>query len=479
MQLLPLLSPKTPNSSSRLINFILISSSLCIIYLFLSLVLLHTSNMVSLTSPRAVSSQETSIDHVVFGIASNGNSWLKRKEYVKLWWRPNRMRGCVFLDNMPPNAAPDNDSDSSSLPPICISENTTRFQYTYRGGLRSAIRVARVVSETVALNHSDVRWFVFGDDDTVFFAENLVKTLSKYDHVLWHYVGTNSEIVLQNKFFSFDMAFGGAGFAISYPLAKVLASVFDSCLERYPHLYGSDGRVHACIAELGIGLTHEPGFHQMDVRGNIFGLLAAHPNTPLISLHHLDHTDPIFPNMTTTNALNHLLQASKLDPHRLLQQTVCYDRWFSWTVSVSWGYAVQVFATHVFLPDMIRTEQTFGPWKRGHALGESFRFDTRARHPDPCRRPVVFYFDGAGWGGDGVVESRYRRMTVENCSFDALTSPRKLEEVRVVSRKLELGVKQLQAPRRQCCDLLPSTAGKVMEISIRECGEEELIYMHP
>lgn len=165
---------------------------------------------------------------------------------------------------------------------------------------------------------------------------------------------------------------------------------------------------------------------QMDVRGNIFGLLAAHPNTPLISLHHLDHTDPIFPNMTTTNALNHLLQASKLDPHRLLQQTVCYDRWFSWTVSVSWGYAVQVFATHVFLPDMIRTEQTFGPWKRGHALAESFRFDTRARHPDPCRRPVVFYFDGAGWGGDGVVESRYRRMTVENCSFDALTSPRKL-----------------------------------------------------
>ncbi|KAL7185719.1 hypothetical protein ACSBR2_027643 [Camellia fascicularis] len=35
------------------------------------------------------------------------------------------------------------------------------------------------------------------------------------------------------------------------------------------------------------------------------------------------------------------------------------------------------------------------------------------------------------------------------------------------------------APRRHCCDILPSSAGKTMEISIRQCREEELIYMHP
>lgn len=189
---------------------------------------------------------------------------------------------------------------------------------------------------------------------------------------------------------------------------------------------------------------------QMDIRGNIFGLLAAHPNTPLISLHHLDHTDPIFPNMTTTKALNHLLQASKFDPHRLLQQTVCYDPWFSWTVSVSWGYAVQVFPNHVFLTDAIRAEKTFGPWKRGHVLAESFGFDTRVRQPDPCRRPVVFYFDGAGLDGDRVVRSKYRRrMSVENCSVDA-SSPRRIEEVRVVSRKMELGVKQVLCLKLRC-----------------------------
>lgn len=59
------------------------------------------------------------------------------------------------------------------------------------------------------------------------------------------------------------MAFGGGGFAISAPLARVLARVLDSCLDRYPHLYGSDARIFACLSELGVGLTPEPGFHQV------------------------------------------------------------------------------------------------------------------------------------------------------------------------------------------------------------------------
>ncbi|XP_052177918.1 uncharacterized protein LOC127791833 [Diospyros lotus] len=464
---------QSSSSSSRLINLILISSSLCIVYFFLSLVFLHGSNskFEDSSSPEAVL-PSTSIEHVVFGIASNRNSWHKRKDYVKLWWRPDQMRGCVFLEGMAPS-----DNDTGLLPPVCVSEDTSRFRYTYRGGLRSAIRVARVVAETVALNHSNVRWFVFGDDDTFFFPENLVKTLSKYDHELWHYVGTNSEIIMQNKFFSYDMAFGGAGFALSYPLAKVLAKVFDSCLDRYPHLYGSDGRVHACISELGIGLKHEPGFHQMDVRGNIFGLLAAHPNAPLVSLHHLDHTHPIFPKKTTAEALEHLQEASMADPHRLLQQTVCYDQWFSWTVSVSWGYAVQVYDRHMFLPDILRAEQTFSSWKRGQVLAQSFAFDIREPHPDPCRRATVFFFEKADSGRDGI-RSSYRRMVSDNCTFD-MTSPKRLEEIRVFSHRLHLDIKQLQAPRRHCCNVLPSSAGKVMEISIRECAEEELIHMHP
>ncbi|KAL8474384.1 hypothetical protein ACS0TY_031014 [Phlomoides rotata] len=462
--------PFKSQSCNRFTLLMIISCLSWSAYLMASSFVVWSTNATHFSSSLA-SSSSTSLEHVVFGIASNEKSWPIRKDSVRLWWRPQETRGCVFLESKPPNET----SDSSSLPPVCISEDTYRFRYTFRNGLRSAIRVARVVKETVALNHSNVRWFVFGDDDTLFFPENLVKTLSKYDHNLWYYIGSNSESFAQNKQFSYNMAFGGGGFAISYPLAKVLAKVFDSCIDRYPHLYGSDGRIHACITELGVTLTHHPGFHQMDIRGSMFGFLASHPIAPLVSLHHWEAMDPIFPKMTPMEALQHLFQAVRIDSQRILQQTVCYDRWFSWTISVSWGYAVQVFPHNVFLPDAIRTQETFVSWKRG-GINSHYDVDTLGYDPDPCRRPPVFFLHNVSSRRDGI-RSVYRMMTSDNCTFGS-GSPRKLEEIRVLSHKMELDYKQVEAPRRQCCDVLPSSVGNVMEIAIRECGEEELIYMH-
>ncbi|KAM6572709.1 hypothetical protein CsatA_016789 [Cannabis sativa] len=473
MQLFQQPSSKSHNFS-RLKGLAILSSSLLVLYFLLSLVFVNTNYLSTYTSSQYLVSPPTSLDHIVFGIASNKRSWAKRKDYIKLWWKPTQMRGCVFLEER----QQDSENDTASLPPICISGDTSRFRYTYRGGYRSAIRVARVVSETVALNHPDVRWYVFGDDDTVFFPENLVKTLSKYDHGLWYYIGTNSEIYEQNAFFGFGMAFGGAGFAISYPLAKVLAKVFDSCIERYPHLYGSDARIYSCMTELGIRLTHEPGFHQMDIRGDIFGLLASHPVTPLVSLHHLDFTNPIFPNMSTPQALNHLLKAANVDSQRILQQTICYDRRSSWTVVVSWGYAVQVFPGHVALPDVLHVQGTFRPWKiRGATLLSGlYSFTTRVPHPDTCRRPTIFFLDDVSTLPTETTTTTYRKSFV-NCSYDA-ASPRRLSGVRVFSQKLNLDIKQMQAPRRHCCDVAPSSGGEVMDVAIRECKEDELIHMH-
>ncbi|KAM3395398.1 hypothetical protein P3S68_004404 [Capsicum galapagoense] len=481
MQLFNLPSKAQYYSTNSFKSLIIISCFGCMIYLVCSNFLApnntnnkHFHTSIALQNDDGNSPTQTNLDHVVFGIASNELSWSKRKEYVKLWWKPNKMRGCVFLEKMPLFSS-NYTNNETDLPPICISEDTSHFKYTHKGGTSSAIRVARVVSETVALNHSNVRWFVFGDDDTIFFPENLVKTLSKYDHGFWYYIGTNSESFMQNKFFSYEMAFGGAGFAISYPLAKVLAKVFDSCIERYPHLYGSDGRIHVCLTELGVGLTREPGFHQMDFHGNVFGMLAAHPLRPLVSMHHIEKIDPIFPNMTTGRALEHLYNAASFDPHRILQQTVCYDRWFSWTVSVSWGYAVQVFNKNVLFPNVQRVQESYAPWKSSH-LGGLYDLDTKKYAFDPCQRQLVYFLDSVSSGINGT-ETVYTKKTSDKCKFD-MSSPRRLEKIRVLSNKLVLDKKQLLAPRRHCCDvLLPSASGNIMEIGIRECKEDELINM--
>ncbi|CAI9112792.1 OLC1v1013285C1 [Oldenlandia corymbosa var. corymbosa] len=445
-----------------------VSCLIFLVYLLLSSVLVPNVNQLYHSiSPQNVPlspASTTSLEHIVFGIASSNKTWFRRKEYVRLWWRPETMKGCVFLEEMPQNS-PSDTNDSVSLPPLCVSGDTSRFQYTDKIGLRSAIRVARMVSETVALNHNNVRWFVFGDDDTFFFPDNLAKTLAKYDHGLWYYVGTNSENFQANEIFSFEMAFGGAGFAISYPLAEVLAKVLDPCLERYPHVYGSDSRIYACLTELGVTLTHEPGFHQMDVRGNIFGLLAAHPTRPLVTFHHLDAIEPIFPNMTTLEALKHFTKATKLDPQRILQRAVCYDQRLSLTVSVSWGYTVQLIKGNVPLPDVLRAQQTFRSW----GMRPEANLDTQRYDSDPCRRPVVFFFDNVFSNGDEIVSIYKRREN--NC-----TNETKIDEIRVYSEKLDLDMKQ--APRRQCCDVLRSSANSVTG-RIRECGPAELIHMHP
>lgn len=221
----------------------------------------------SSSSSTAVSASipATSRRHLLFSVASSARSWPNRCSYVRLWYSPNTTRAFVFLDR--------NDTvpvDSSEYPPAVVSGDTSRFSYSFPGGLPSAVRVARVVKEVVELIDSgdggedgEVRWFVFGDDDTVFFVENLARTLAKYDHERWFYVGTISESFDQNSRNFFGMAFGGGGFAISASLARALAGVLDSCLLRYAHLYGSDARIYSCVAELGVGLTHEPGFHQV------------------------------------------------------------------------------------------------------------------------------------------------------------------------------------------------------------------------
>ncbi|KAG5545501.1 hypothetical protein RHGRI_017860 [Rhododendron griersonianum] len=425
-----LISKLLPRTPTRIKDLFLLLSSLLILYL------LHRPIPPTPYLLQLPTSPPTSLHHLLFSIASSSRSLPSRSHFLRLWHSPNTTRTYLFLDQPTvPDPYPD-----PTLPPTLVSSPTSSFPYSFPRGSRSAIRIARIVKESVSrLDTSGVRWFVFGDDDTVFFTDNLVRTLSKYDPEEWYYIGSGSEGYEPNMSNSFGMAFGGGGFAISASLARVLAGVLDSCL--------------------------------VDARGDIFGMLSAHPLSPLLSLHHLDHVDPIFPKMTRTNALGHLFKAVNVDPGRVLQQTVCYDRSNSLTVSVAWGYAIQVFEGNYYLPDLLRKQRTFSPWRRNKdILSKLYMFDTSEYVSDPCKRPVVFFLKSAVSRSKNVYTD-YSRHVVGNCSRTRAVND--LKQIRVFSQKLDLDVGEVKVLRRQCCDILPSFS-KLMVINIRQCGVDEL-----
>ncbi|KAK2414387.1 transferring glycosyl group transferase [Trifolium repens] len=423
--------------------------------------------------PAAAVEEPTKISHVLFGIGGSYVTWNTRHFYSELWWRQNVTRGFVWIDKEPPI----NETWPETSLPYKVSADTSSFKYTCWYGSRSAIRIARILKESFELGLDNVRWFVMGDDDTVFFTDNLITVLSKYDHNQMYYIGGNSESVEQDVIHFYTMAYGGGGFAISYPLAAELVKILDGCIDRYSEYYGSDQKVQSCISEIGVQITKEPGFHQVDIRGNPYGLLAAHPVAPLVSLHHLDYVDSIFPNMPRVESVKRLMTGYKLDPGRTVQQTFCYDHTRNWSVSVSWGYSVELYPFLLRAKDLETAFRTFKTW-RSWSDGP-FTFNTRPVSGDPCEKPLVYFMDRVVDVGEGLTRSGYTRnddVSGKVCERDDYLEVLGVEYINV-SAPLLLPNYWKEAPRRQCCEIIndADSVDNVVNVKIRGCQQFESV----
>lgn len=172
---------------------------------------------------------------------------------------------------------------------------------------------------------------------------------------------------------------------------------------------------------------------QYDVYGNLFGLLAAHPVSPFVSLHHLDVVEPIFPNMTRLEALQRLTIPMKLDSAGLIQQSICYDKQRKWTISVSWGFAVQIFRG-IFSPREIEMpSRTFLNWYR-RADYTAYAFNTRPVTRNPCQKPFVFYLSKAKLV-NSTTQSEYERYRIPypECRWK-MADPSALDKVLVYKK---------------------------------------------
>lgn len=155
---------------------------------------------------------------------------------------------------------------------------------------------------------------------------------------------------------------------------------------------------------------------QVDVRGDVYGMLAAHPVAPLVSLHHLDYVKPISPNKPSQlESLQSLFSAYRVDPARILQQAFCYEAgagaWLMLSVSVSWGYTVQVYPWVVTPQELETPLQTFKTW-RSFSNGP-FIFNTRPLgdpKKDPCARPFIFFLERVLDNQTDATVSQYTRV---------------------------------------------------------------------
>jgi hypothetical protein len=147
---------------------------------------------------------------------------------------------------------------------------------------------------------------------------------------------------------------------------------------------------------------------QFDIRGDPYGILAAHPLAPLLSLHHLDYLNPMFPNQTQIESLKSLMHAYRVDPARILQQSFCYNYRRKWSVSIAWGYTIQLYTTLLPAKDLetpLLTFKTWRSWKDG-----PFTFNTRPMSSDPCGQPVTYFLDKVQKVGKSGTLTTYKRF---------------------------------------------------------------------
>ncbi|KAJ4724298.1 Protein of unknown function (DUF604) [Melia azedarach] len=415
------------------------------------------------------SNSPTNIGHIVFVILGSINSLRYRKPYIEAWWRENITRGNLWLDEFPTKKFL---PWPSSSPPFRVNQDLRKWEIYPKLAKPGQIRMFHSILEAIQIENAtnsnkDVRWYVMGDDDTLFFQENLVEVLGKYDHTKYYYIGTNSESVSPNHGISFDMGFGGAGYALSYAFVEVLASKIEGCIERYPHFHFSSFLSHICFADLGVDLTIEKGFHQIDLQGDISGLLSSHPNSPLISLHHFDYVYPIFPFKSRSESINHLMTAAKSDESRLLQQTICYHRQSNWSFSLSWGYSAHIYES-IFPRSFLRKPlQTFRPWGRA-----GFMFNTRQLNKNPCEAPHVFFLETVERFKEEQVVTNYTRGRPRNmpvCSENGNHSADLISKIRVFSP----GKGRKEAGRIECCDVEYEEGREMADVKLRACMKGE------
>lgn len=126
----------------------------------------------------------------------------------------------------------------------------------------------------------------------------------------------------------------------------------------------------------------------------------------------------------------------KLDSAGLMQQSVCYYKPKKWTISVSWGFAVQIIRGVLSPREMEMPTRTFLNWYR-RADYTAYAFNTRPVARNPCQKPFVYYLSKARFDQEkNQTVSEYLRHRVQHplCRW-RMTEPSTIDKVIVYKKQ--------------------------------------------
>ncbi|GAU26523.1 hypothetical protein TSUD_361560 [Trifolium subterraneum] len=162
-----------------------------------------------------------------------------------------------------------------------------------------------------------------------------------------------------------------------------------------------------------------------------------------------------------------------LDPAGLIQQSICYDKTRTWTISVSWGYAVQIFRGTFSAREMEMPARTFLNWYK-RADYTAYPFNTRPVSRNVCQNPFIYYLSNVVYDEDtDETASRYVRVQSNpDCKWK-MEDPSQIKTV-VVYKKPNPHLWD-KSPRRNCCKVRNTKRKGTMMIDVGECREDEVV----
>ena len=132
------------------------------------------------------------------------------------------------------------------------------------------------------------------------------------------------------------------------------------------------------------------------------------------------------------------MKAYRVDPRRILHQCFCYNKTRRWSVSVSWGYTMQIYPFMVAAHDLRTPLQTFKTWRS--SSDGPFTFNTRPMSPDPCQQPVVYFLDQVEELGGNATLTSYEMFVAKQakvCIKEEYQLVRSVRRVEVTSMKMD------------------------------------------